>query len=219
MWGERAVPIREEASMATQLGALMKHVFRAGCVLAMLASLAACMPKIVAFQANPHQLCLGQRTTLLGRCRARRGSRPCHPWRTRDRWTPRGPVGSHPTTTLFTLTATQHGQEAFAKQEIVVRAGDSELLLLLRTQPASPQTLVASETLSPAEWDDLLRIDTVAGQSGRPLRVVHDGREVILSADGSASDHFRGAKMSGQWDIHAELLPGEILRQSCPCAA
>ncbi len=198
--------------MATMLGALMKHVFRAVCVIAVVGSMAACMPKIAAFQADPQQLCMGQSTTLSWQVRgeARLSAQP-----------PLAGVGAVDSvgsrlfapveTTLFTMTATHQGQEAFAKQEVVVRAMESQQPIVLRTRPVPPDGLVAVETLPPADWDELLRIDTIAGQSPRPLRIVHEGRDVLLPADGSVSDQLRGTKVSGRWEIHAELLPGEVI--------
>ena len=190
----------------------MKHVFRAMCVVVVVGSMAACMPKIIAFQANPHQVCMGQGTTLSWEVRGEAMLSAKPPLAGVG---PVEPVGSRlfapVETTMFTMTATHQGQEAFAQQEVVVRAMTSEQLIVLRTQPESPDGLVAVETLPPADWDDLLRIDTIAGQSGRPLRIVHEGRDVFLAADGSASDQLRGTTVSGRWEVHAGLLPGEAI--------
>lgn len=198
--------------MATMLGALVKHACRAVCVIAVAGSMAACMRKIVAFQANPHQLCMGQSTTLSWEVRGEAMLSAQPPLGDVG---PVDPVGSRMfapvETTMFTMTATHQGQEAFAKQEVVVPAMESERLIVLRTRPESPDGLVVIETLPPADWDDLLRIDTMAGLSGRPLRIVHEGRDVLLAADGSASDQLRGTKVSGRWEIHTGLLPGEVI--------
>jgi hypothetical protein len=190
----------------------MKYLFHAACLLTLVSFLAACSPKIVAFQANPHQLCLGQRTMLSWEVtgEARLSAKP--PLAGTE---PVDVVGSRlfapVETTLFTMTATHHGQEAFAKQEVVVHARDSEQLIALQALPEDTRSLVAIETLPPEDWDDLLRIDTIAGQSQRRLRIVHDGRDVVLPADGNASEQLRGTTVSGRWEIHAELLPGEVI--------
>jgi hypothetical protein len=198
--------------MATMLGALVKHAFRAVCVIVVVSSIAACMPKIMAFQADPQQLCMGQSTTLSWKVRGEAMLSAQPPLAGVG---PVDSVGSYMfapvETTMFAMTATHQGQEAFAKQEVVVRAMESQQPIVLRTRPESPDGLVAVETLPPADWDDLLRIDTIAGQSGRPLRIVHEGRDVLLAADGSASDQLRGTKVSGRWEIHAGLLPGEVI--------
>jgi magnesium chelatase family protein len=152
-------------------------------VVVIVGSMAACMPKIIAFQANPHQVCMGQGTTLSWEVRGEAMLSAKPPLAGVG---PVDPVGSRMfapvETTMFTMTATHQGQEAFAKQEVVVRAMESEQLIVLRTRPESPDGLVAVETLPPADWDDLLRIDTIAGQSGRPLRIVHESRAVLLGS-------------------------------------
>jgi hypothetical protein len=198
--------------MATMLGALLNHAFRAVSVVVIVGSMAACMPKIVAFQANPYQVCRGQSATLSWEVRGEAVLSAKPPLAGVG---PVEPVGSRMfapvETTMFTMTATHQGQEAFAQQEMVVRATESEQLIVLRTRPESPDGLVAAETLPPADWDDLLRIDTIAGQSGRPLRIVHESRDVLLPADGSASNQLRGTAVSGRWEVHAGLLPGEVV--------
>ena len=101
--------------------------------------------------------------------------------------------------------------DAFAEQEVVIFSSGDEDTIVGPTKPDGKGGLVAIVTRQPEVWDDLMQIDTISGQSNRPLLVLHEDREVILPADGNASDQMRGLKISGRWEIYAELLPGEVM--------
>lgn len=182
------------------------------CLLAVVALMAACGPEIVSFESNPRRLCLGQSTTLSWMVKgeaalsaepqlagtgtvASTGSR---------RFTP---VQS----TTFKMTATRQGKSQFAKQEVVTLDTGEERPMVIKTEPDGAGGFVGIVTLQQTDWDDLVRINTISGQSNRPLRVLHEGREVTLLADGSESDQMKGLKVSGHWEIHAGLQPGEII--------
>lgn len=181
-------------------------------LLAVVFLMAACGPKIVSFEASPHRLCTGQSTTLswMVKGEAKLSAEPSL-----------AGTGVVPSTgsrsftpvqsTTFKITAARHGKSQFAKQEVVTLATGEERPIVIRTDPDGAGGLVGIVTLQPADWDDLVRINTISGQSNRILRVLHEGREVILSADGSESDQMKDLKVSGRWEIHAGLQPGEII--------
>ncbi len=191
----------------------MKHTLRIFCLLAVVVSIAACGPKIVSFEANPRQLNTGQSTTLS--------------------WNVKGEAvllaepllvagtGAIPSTgsrsfapcekTAFKIIAMRNGKEAVAKQDVLTFATEEEKQIVIMTQPGG-DGLIAIGILPPAAWDNLVRIDTISGQSHRPLWVWHDGHEVKLTDDKTASDQMHGLKVSGRWEIHAGLQPGEVMR-------
>jgi hypothetical protein len=113
--------------------------------------------------------------------------------------------------TVFEITAKRHGKTAFARQEVTAFATGATRDIVFRTDSLAPDSLIAAGTIPPADWDDELRIDTVSGQSQRQLRVVHEGRDILLPADGSASDALRGARVGGRWEIRSGLLAGETI--------
>jgi hypothetical protein len=113
--------------------------------------------------------------------------------------------------TTFTITAMRTGKEIPANQDVVTFTSGEERPIVIKTEPDGADGLVAITILQPADWDDLVRIDTISGHSHRTLRVLHGGREVVLPADGSESDQMKGLKVSGRWEIYAALQPGEVI--------
>ena len=113
--------------------------------------------------------------------------------------------------TLFEITAKRRGKSAFARQEVAAFATGATREIAFRTDLLGTDSLIAAGTIPPADWDDELRIDTVSGQSQRQLRVVHGGHDILLPADGSASDSLRGARVGGRWEMRSGLPPGEAV--------
>lgn len=190
----------------------MKHTLRIACLLAVVVSVGACGPKIVSFEATPRQLYTGQSTTLSWNVKgdAVLLSEP-----------PLAGTGAIPSTgsqsftpcknTAFKIIAMRNGKDAVAGQDVITFGPEEEKQIMFLTQPAR-DGLIAIGILAPAAWDDLVRIDTISGQSHRPLWVWHDGHEVTLTDDKIASDQMRGLKVSGRWEIHARLLTEEVMR-------
>lgn len=190
----------------------MKHTLRIFSLLAVVVSMAACEPKIVSFEASPRQLYTGQSTTLSWNVKGEAVllSEP-----------PLIGTGAIPSTgsrsfapckkTAFKIIAMRNGKDAVANQDVLTFATEEEKQIVIMTQPGG-DGLIAIGIEPPAPWDDLVRIDTISGQSHRPLRVWHDGHEVTLTDDKIASDQMRGLKVSGRWEIHAGLLHGEVMR-------
>lgn len=181
-------------------------------VIAFLIVITACAPKITSFQASPRRLCEGQNTVVSWEVEghALLSSEPVMDGT--------GPVPSSGSMnyalfepTLFKIIVMRGGKDAFAEQEVAVFASGDTKTIVIETYPDSTQGLVAKETLSPQVWDDMMRIDSISGQSGRALNITHEGRKITLPADGSPSDLMRGAKMSGLWEIRANLLSGEVM--------
>jgi len=179
-------------------------------LLALIIFSGACSPEIVAFNAAPVRLCVGQSVELTWEVEgdALLAADPVV--------TGVGAVDSTGSrsftlqqTTTFRLTATKRGKEAFAEQEVAALAPASERPLVLRTAPVGTTRLVARETLPAEDWDDLARVDTIVNLSDRALTVNHGGRQVVLAAPGDESDALRGTLMSGDWEVGAALLPGE----------
>ena len=190
----------------------MKNPLQFVLIVAVLFLITACAPKILSFQASPRRLCEGQNTEVLWEVE---GHTLLLAEPTTDGTGAVPSSGSQQfalfETTLFKIIAMRSGKDIFAEQEVVVFANGDTQTIVIQTQPEGTSGLVAAETLKPEVWDDMMRIDTISGRSNRPLRVSHEGRDVILPADGSVSDQMRGAKISGHWEIRADLLPGEVM--------
>ena len=191
---------------------MMKNPLRIIWIIAFIFFITACVPKIVSFQASPRRLCEGQNTVVSWEVEGKAlllaeptinstGSVPSS--------------GSRHYTlyesTIFTILAMRSGKDVFAEQEVVVFSSGETQTIIIGTKPDETGGLIAAEALKPEVWDDMMRIDTISGRSNRPLRVSHEGRDVILPADGSVSEQMSGAKISGLWKIRADLLPGEVM--------
>lgn len=191
----------------------MKHTLRIACLLAVVVCVGACGPKIISFEARPRQLYTGESTTLSWNVEgdAVLLSDP-----------PLDGTGAIPSTgsrsfvapcknTAFKIIAMRNGRDAVANEDVSTIAPEENKKIVIMTQP-SQDGLIAIGILAPAAWDDLVRIDTISGQSHRPLWVWHEGHEVTLIDDKIASDEMRGLKVSGRWEIHTRLLPEEVMR-------
>ncbi len=190
----------------------MKYTLWIMCLLAVVVSMAACEPKIVSFEASPRKLCTGQSTTLSWKVNGKAVLLADPPLAGTGAVSSTGSrVFAPAEKTIFTIRAMRSGKDAFARQEVVTLATEEEKQIVIKTEPDGAGGLVAADTLPSAAWDDFLRIDTISGHSHRPLRVLHEGREVTLPADGSESDQMKGLKVSGRWEIHAGLQPGEVM--------
>jgi len=189
----------------------MKHTLRTLCILAVTVSVAACAPKVVSFKANPRQVCKGQPTTVSWDVK---GSTVllAQPPVAGTGMVPSS--GSHNftlnDTTVFTIKAMRNGyDDDFEEQQVVVYETGKMEPILDWTKPDGKGGLVAYPTPSPDVWGNI-RIDTISNQEDRLLRVIHQGREVLLPVGGT-SEKMHGLNVSGLWEIQAGLLPGEVI--------
>ena len=173
-------------------------------------SILACAPKIVSFEASPIFVCVGQSTRVSWKVRGSAVllSNPILPGTGAvestgfQRFTPTG-------TTIFTIKAARNGREAFLDQAVVSLPGRTGREMVISVKPSVDGDLVGVETIKPSILSDFKSIETIRGDTDRPITVLHEGREVLLKADGTPSEEMRGTGFSGYWEIRAKPLPGE----------
>jgi len=182
-------------------------------ILVTLVLISACKPEIESFQASPRHICEGQEITLSWQIKGKAilGSQPPIDGT--------GPVSDIATAgfkprsdTRFILTVMRGGKNDYAEQDIVVFSNKVEQEIVIRTKPDGQGGLVAIETLKPEVWDDMIRVMSISSLSRRSIRVIHNGRSITLSGDGTSSEELKGQKLSGTWELRANLLPGEVMR-------
>jgi hypothetical protein len=191
-------------------GVLMNHNLKMLLLFAVMISTLACTPKIVSFEASPILVCEGQSTRVSWKARGSTVllSNPILPGTGAvestgfQRFTPTG-------TTIFTIKAAGNGREAFLDQVVVSLPSRTEREIVINVKPSVDGVLVGVETIKQSILSDFKNIETIRGDTDRPITVLHEGREVILQADGVSSEGMRGTGFSGYWEIRAEPLPGE----------
>jgi len=61
-----------------------------------------------------------------------------------------------------------------------------------------------------ADWDSNIVVDTVESDGARPLSVLHNGKEAVLSSNSPMTTAFRGSTFAGEWVIQSPLASGEV---------
>jgi hypothetical protein len=163
-----------------------------------------CKPSISSFSVTPRRICPGDTVDI----------------RFKAKGEPRLSVVSRGSeaedTTTYTLMVEKRKKLAFARQDVVrVRAGRPRDLLFMVTRAAN-DSVEAVDTLSGSNWESSLRVNTLATNQGRPVRVRHGGREATLEGNGSPSSAFTGLTFAGPWELAAALLPGESVGGATP---
>jgi hypothetical protein len=159
--------------------------------------LAACGPKITEFTATPRRVCLGDTVRLTFKTRG----------------TPQLLAVRHGNatadTTSYVLVAEARGKRAYSPMDVVTFSPAARPSLAFDTELLGRDSLLARDTLSAETWPDALRLDQVLADSGRALVVRHGGRQDLVSPDEDGSSAWQGLPVSGAWEVHAALLPGE----------
>jgi len=192
----------------------MNHNIQAFLFLTVIITMAACAPKIVSFEASPKLVCEGQSTRVSWKVRgsAVLSSEPPLPGIGTVE-----PVGSQrftlAKTTTFAIKAMRNNREALFEQVVFTLPSTMEKEIVIRIKPDGDGGLVGAETLTPLILDDFMRVETIRGLSDRSMKVLHEGYEVSLPADGTPSEGMRGTRFTGLWEVHAERLPGEKITE------
>ena len=183
---------------------------RGPAVLAVFAVLGAtaCAPSIKEFTALPLNACEGQPVNLSWQVQ---GSATL----TADPPVPGlGSVASSASrsvtphgTTVFKLTVRRLLKTAVLRRTVTILAEPQEQAFDFIPQQDEDGSLHAEQELSEEKWGEL-RVDTIANASARPLRVIHEGREVNLAEDGTPSEGLRGTPVTGTWKLYAHTVPG-----------
>jgi hypothetical protein len=188
----------------------MNHNLSVLLLFTVMISTLACSPKIVSFETSPIFVCEGQSTRVSWKARGSTIllSNPLLPGTGAvepagfERFTPID-------TTIFTIKAVRNGRETFAEQEVILLPGRTEREMVINVKPSVDGDLVGVETIKPSVLGDFKSIETVRGDTDRPITVLHEGREVILQANGLPSEAMRGTGFSGYWEVRAKPHPGE----------
>jgi hypothetical protein len=164
---------------------------------AAVALIAACGPKISEFSATPRRICAGDTVRLTFKTRG----------------TPHLLVVRHGTavadTTSYILVAESRGKQAYSPMDVVTFSPAARPVLAFDTDLLGRDSLVASDTLRPETWPDVLRLGEVLADSGRPLVVRHGGKEGVVDPDEEGNMAWQGMPVSGPWELRAGLIPGE----------
>jgi hypothetical protein len=160
--------------------------------------LAACGPKISEFTASPRRVCAGDTVRMTFKTRG----------------TPHLLAVRHGTaladTTSYVLVAEARGKRVYSPMDVVTFSPAAQPALAFDTDLLGRDSLAAGDTLSPETWPDVLQVDEVFADSGRTLVVRHAGKEARVSPDDEGSIAWQGLPVSGAWELHAALLPGEV---------
>ena len=167
-------------------------------VLALLTSVS-CSPKIISFSVAPRRACPDDSIAVN--------------WKVVG--TPSVTVtkrgGLLADTLTYTLVVQRHDKRKYARQDVIrFRAAQPETLVFV-TLPRGQDSLWCVDTLRAADWNSSLEIDTTASCSGRDIRLLHGGRDVLLRGDGSRSLALSGVGLEGRWELRSRLLPGEAM--------
>ena len=157
----------------------------------------ACGPKIHDFKVEPRRICAGDTVRITFKTRGKPHliavRRP----------------GSVTDTTTYIVVAESHGKIAYSPADVVTFSPAAEPSLTFSTDLLGQDSLTAVDTLSVEAWPDHVRLDQVSSASGRALVLRHAGKEAVVAAGNEGSGAWRGLPVSGQWELHAGLLPGE----------
>lgn len=184
-------------SFGTSLEVLVISSALRGTSTAALVVLAACGPKISEFSVTPRRVCAGDTVRFTFKTRGTAHLVAVrHGTATAD-------------TTEYHLVAEARGKQATSQADVVTFSPRAEPSLAFDVALLGQDSLVATDTLSPATWPDALRLGEVFADSGRVLLVRHAGKvdQVRPDEDGNAS--WEGLPVSGAWELRAGLLPGE----------
>jgi hypothetical protein len=114
-------------------------------------------------------------------------------------------------TTYFTMTVFRNKYPPERRKiEVKVLSNNDEKEIVPWTEKGSSGGLVATESKAWGDLSDIMVINRIINTSDRALKVVHNGKEIIMPVNGF-SDEMKGFKISGPWEIYADLKSGEVI--------
>lgn len=179
------------------------HAYRLGWFLTLLL-ISGCGPKIQEFKVAPRRVCAGDTVQITFKTRGRPHIVAI-----------RRPPGSADTTrkvradtTQYFIVAESHGKLAYNSSDVVTFSPSASPELFFDTDVRG-DSLIATGTANPEAWPESLRLTRVMSASGRTLVVVHGGKPGVVPIGDQGSDTWAGMLVSGLWELHAGLQPGE----------
>lgn len=172
--------------------------------LASTALMAACAPKIAVFQAEPRLVCAGGETTVRWRVTNSLLSSTTlaisGPDSLPEKVHSSGQLVLRPTdTTHLTIKSVRLGKSAWSSMDLVPYPMTFTDTLQFATDTIERDSLVTRDSI---ELDPRYRIRTITNASAWPVRVLHGGRTVALSADSVPVAEFEGISAGGTWETH-----------------
>ena len=159
--------------------------------------LAACDPKIVAFDVQPGRVCGGDTVHITWKVRGT-------PHVQADRLT----VDSV-NLIRYTLVVESHGKKATSTRDVITFTPVPRVLAA-NTDILGTDSLVARDSARAAAWHSMVQVGEVGSDSGRALLVSHEGREGVVGPGRQASPVWRGLPIGGVWEIRSGLKRREI---------
>jgi hypothetical protein len=160
--------------------------------------IAACDPRIMAFDVQPGRVCGGDTVHIT--------------WKVRG--TPRvlteRLVVDSVNIIRYTLVVESRGKKETRSRDVMTFTPGVPRVLAANTGMLGPDSLVARDSARSAGWHSLVQVGEVGSDSGRALRVTHEGREGVVGPGRTASAVWRGLPIGGVWEIRSGLKAREI---------
>jgi hypothetical protein len=160
--------------------------------------LVGCDPKIIAFDVRPGQVCAGDSVHVHWRVRG-----------TPHVLTERLTVDSV-NIIRYTLVVESHGKKESRVMDVITFTPGVPKVLVANTDMLGTDSLVARDSTRPAGWHSLVQVGEVGSDSGRALRVTHEGKEGVVGPGREASPLWRGLPIGGVWEIRSGLKAREV---------
>lgn len=203
----------------------MKRAIRTACIsMALLVAVVSCSGKVKEFSALPNHVCRGDsvlvkwktkgETTLIG------FRNPSTTQDTEERIPKsffRIPVDEDGIATFWfnesvglEIHAERGGRPAYGRADVVVSPSepwaDSFAVII---SPGVTDSMAGRQTLD-SGWKENIRIGGIwSVDADRPFLIRFQGRQALLTPDGTPSSAFDGLRASGTWEIRCALLPSE----------
>jgi len=160
--------------------------------------LAGCDPKIMAFDVQPGRVCGGDTVHIT--------------WKVRG--TPRvlteRLVVDSVNVIRYTLVVESNGKKEMRSRDVMTFTPGVPRVLAANTGMLGPDSLVARDSTRLSAWHSLVQVGEVGSDSGRALRVTHEGKEGLVGPGRQASPVWRGLPIAGVWEIRSGLKPREV---------
>jgi hypothetical protein len=163
-----------------------------------------CGPKIQEFKVAPRRVCAGDTVYITFKTRG-----TPHLVAIRRPGSGADTTGSSRVdTTQYILVAESHGKLAHKPSDVITFSPSASPELFFDTDVRG-DSLIATGTASPEAWPSSLRLSRVVSASDRALVVTHGGKAGVVPLGPQGSDVWAGMPVSGPWELHAGLQPGE----------
>jgi hypothetical protein len=170
-----------------------------------------CDPIVTEFKARPLHVCGNKPITITWNTKGEATTLAAdHPVRF-----PLGRVDNHgeasvilSQTTTFSLRSRLRGEEGVKKLTVEFIPSEGGKTSIEGQALCQLGAAVYTTTLPPDDWDQAIRVNTIANTSDRPIRVMHGDSALDLDP-GESSESLAGSPIGGTWTLSAKLRPFE----------